>query len=1303
MRHSLFRLIPALALCLTVAALAHAQGSTTASLSGTVVDTTGALLPGADVVVKNVATGSEYRAVSGRNGAFSIPALHAGTYSVTVSLSGFKTTVLNDVKLNAAVPATVRATLEVGRLEESVTVEAAGDIVQTQATAVSTTIDVNQITKVPVTSRNTLDFIVLQPGVSTPGGNRDSIIMGLPQASINITLDGVNVQDNTLRTTDGFFTIVQPRLDAIEEVTVTTVAQGAESSGQGAAQIRFVTRSGTNDLHGSIYHYFRHDKLNSNTWFNNRDGLARPKLVQNQPGIRVGGPIVIPGLWDGHNKGFFFINYEEFRQPQDLTRNRTILSPDAQRGIFRYQTAGGVRQINLFELAALNGHASTADPTIAKLLNDIRAATGTTGSITQLTDPNVQRYSYPVRQSAINRFPTVRLDFNLSERHRLMASTNYATFLSTPDTLNGRESYFPGFPITATQTSERLQITGALRSTFGGTVVNEFRVAGSGAPVQFFKELSPEMWRGALADQGGFHLNLNGACCSTVTQGTLNQANNLSNAGNFATPSSRNAKAKFVENTLNWLKDSHSLSFGVSFSQFDLWLRNQTQLPTLNFVPLADDPASAMFTAANFPGASAQNLQAAQGLYNILTGRVSHILGNAGLDEETGRYVYHGPRMQRGRLREMDFFAQDSWRVRPNLTLNFGVRYALQLPFEALNSSYTTGTLSNIFGVTGASPNCDPSHATAESCNLFRPGLLQGQTPQFLQLEKGVKAYNTDWNNIAPSFGVAWSPKFEDGFLRKLFGAEGDSVLRAGFARAYFRAGLADFTGQLNSNPGVLITTDRNLTLGNLGTLPVLFRERARLGAPAFAATPAYPLTDVITEDIRGFDPNLKVTYADTWSVGFQRAIGRDMRIDVRYVGSRSRGNWVQYNFNEINIVENGFLSEFRLAQANLQANIAAGRGNTFRYFGPGTGTNPLPIMLAYFSGLPSSAAGSPASYTSPLFASTTFLTPLARFNPNPFSFAQTLYGSGRHLNALRAGLPANFFLVNPDLQGGAFVTANGGFTRYHGFQVELFRRLSKGLQFQTSYEFGIPYNSDRYSFRRPGFFPSVDTGGEGGVEHALKAIWVWEVPVGKGRRFAGNASGLLDAILGGWNFSGTARIQSGRMVDFGNVRMVGFTEKDLRKMYKLRTAENGRLYMLPQDVIDNTVRAFQVSATSATGYGPLGPPTGRYFAPANGPDCLETTPLNGGFGDCGLRTLVVTGPMLRRFDLGIAKQWSLPKGLKFEFRAEMLNATNTPYFTPVTGTPQVGFLNIGNNPDGFEVTAADSGRIVQLVTRITW
>ncbi|NQW04008.1 MAG: carboxypeptidase regulatory-like domain-containing protein [Acidobacteria bacterium] len=1269
------------AVLLLVSSLVFAQG-VTSSLAGTVVDTTGVAIPGATVVATNIGTGATHETVSSSQGSFSIPAMLPGTYSVTVTLTGFKTAVLNGVALSAGIPSSVTATLEVGGLSETVVVEGATAIIQVVSSAVSSTINIKQIESLPLTSRNLLDFVTFLPGVNTPSSNRNSTINGLPQGAINITLDGVNVQDNTLKTTDGFFTIVSPRLDAIEEITVSTAASDAAGGGQGAVQIRFTTRSGSNTYTGSLYHYFRSDTLNENTWFNIRNGVDKPLLKQNQTGARFGGPIVIPGLYDGRGKAFFFVNGEEFRQPSELTRNRNILHPNSQAGIFRYLVAGGVREVDLLALAAANGQLASMDPTIATLLGEIRAAAGTTGSITATGNPRIDQFSYNVARKSLNYFPTVRLDYNFTNSHRFSTVFNYHTFTSEPDTLNSREAFFPGFPTEFSQTSTRIALSNTLRSTLTNNIVNEARVAYSGAPVEFFKETDVSMWDGPVANQGGFQLGISAA--------------GITNASSSPAKQSRNATTFLLEDTVSWLKGNHNLSAGVSYTRADVWLRNQTHVPTISFGVVNADPAFGMFSSANFPGSSSGDRTAARNLYAVLTGRVSQVSGNARLDAATGKYVYQGLALQEGRLEDIGTFVQDSWRVRSNLSINVGMRYDMQVPFRALNDSYSTGTLESAWGVSGLAPGCDPSNVTPQTCNIFKPGTLTGTAPTFIQLAGGTKAYKMDKNNFAPSFGFNWTPSARGGLIGTLMGPQGDFAIRGGVARSFQRNGMSDFTGVFNSNPGVTINVRRNEALGNLGASPLLFRDRSALAPPAFADEPNYPLSDDITGDIRLFDPNIQVPYSDTFTFGIQRGLTKNMAAEVRYVGTRSRQQWESYNYNELNIIENGFLDEFKLAQANLQANIAAGRGGNFRYYGPGTGTSPLPIYLAYFSGRPASEAGNAAQYTSGNFASATYVNPLARFNPDPFTAVNALDStSTQRDNAAAAGLPANFIIANPDLQGGGRVTGHGGYTQYNSVQMELRRRLANGFQFQASYVYGIAEASQRYSFRKPREL-SRQAGGEGEVTHALKANWVFELPVGRGKRWLSDAGPVLDRILGGWQIHGNLRVQSGRLVDFGNVRMVGFDENELRDMYKLRINENDRVFMLPQDVIDETIKAFSVSATSATGYGSLGAPSGRYFAPANGPDCIES--ISNDYGDCGERTLIMRGPRFREIDLSVMKLMPIAGRVRAEFRVEMLNAFNFVNYTPVTG--------LGTNPASYEISGlggTNAARVVQLVSRITW
>jgi len=1290
---------------------AFAQGGVTSTLTGTVVDSSGAVIPGASVVVKRADTGVTTEAVSNAEGQFTVPALNAGTYTVTASLSGFKTITVNNVVVNAGVPADVKVTMEIGGIEEQVVVQAGAEIVKTQASTVSTTLSAKQIQSLPLTSRDALQFVVNLPGVNTPGTARNSTVSGLPQGSINITLDGISIQDNFLKTSDGFFARVQPRLDAIEEVTVTTAANGADSAGQGAVNIRFVTKSGTNNFKGNMFFTLRHDALNANTFFNNRNLPADPdtgkapksQLRQYQPGFNVGGPIVIPGLWNGHDKAFFFFNYEENRQPSFITRNRVILSQPAMNGLYTY----GNTTVNLLQLAANNGQLATLDPTVAKLFADMRTASGS-GSIVNLADPILQQATFQVDSNNYTPYPLGRVDFNINKNHRLTGSFNYNHINSTPDTTNNREPFFPGFPNTGSQQSTRYTTSESLRSTIGTNLVNELRVGASGGATLFSPELAPGLFGGnSFGDQGGYFLNIGNGCCSTA----------LANAGGSANFSAREASTRVVEDTVNWLKGTHNMSVGASWTRAQVWLENQQHVPELRFGLATGDPAEGMFTTGNFPNASTAQLNNARALYGLLTGRVTSIRGTVRLNEDSGQYEYLGDGFQRGHMNSLGFFMQDNWRIKNNLTINAGLRYELQTPFVAHNNSYSTAALADLCGVSGVD--------ASGGCNLFSPGTLTGSQPQLVNYTKDTPAFKTDYNNIAPSLGMTWRPSRDSGMLGKVFGMEGDTVLFASYAMSYERLDMNSYVGPLGANPGVALNPIRDTTqsgqnaLDNDGLgLPVLLRQPNRLGPGGFPSSQQYPMTPTRTDTVDIFNQDMQTPYAQSWTGGIRRKVTKEIGIEARYVGTRHLQGWGTFNLNEIDITNNGFLSEFRQAQRNLQVNLANGQASRgFAYTGL-PGTAPLPIYLAYFQGIPASQAGNPAAYTSANFNNTNFTNPLAVFNPQPFTPAGTNANTGlagdptRRANAARAGLPVNLFQVNPDITNANF-ESNTGYTKYDSFQFDVTKRMSHGLLLQGGYVFGNAYESQRYSLKLPRQ-QSIQTGDPGSITHALKFNWIYELPFGNGRRFLGSSTGLVDRLVGGWEIDGIARIQSGSMVDFGNVRLVGMSEKDLQNAYKiyeyaatgLNSSSPVNIYLLPQDILENTVKAFSTSATSASGYGSLGAPTGRYLAPANGPDCIETvngTPVGNqpGAGECGARSVTLTGPMYSRWDISAVKRTRVVGHTMFEFRADLINAFNHPNFSVV------GFPSIANasNADNFRVTGVqeNSSRVIQLVTRFTW
>jgi hypothetical protein len=571
----------------------------------------------------------------------------------------------------------------------------------------------------------------------------------------------------------------------------------------------------------------------------------------------------------------------------------------------------------------------------------------------------------------------------------------------------------------------------------------------------------------------------------------------------------------------------------------------------------------------------------------------------------------------------------------------------------------------------------------------------------------------------------------ESGFLRTLLGDPSQATLRAGYSEAYERQGLTRFTDLYGGNRGASISLSRDANTGLVPSgqsWPVLLSQTDRLYSATFNPDPSYPIAirSNRADSLNAFAPDIEIARVRNWMVGFARSIGKDMAVEIRYVGNRGDNEWGSINYNCAasnasgctsirgeNLVANGFMDEFKLAMRNLQANNASGvatRAVSFAYFGSGTGTSPLPIYLAYMNG--SRDAGNPAAYTNAAntWANATIAGRLAAPNPNPNAAAVDLDGNlTRRTQAQALGYASNFFVVNPDVAN-ANVTDSGAFSKYNALQLELRRRLSNGFSANVNYQYALEGGSqfDGFSFGRA--WSEVPVTGNPTVRHAIKFQGDWTLPFGRGERFGNDMHPVLNAIAGGWSVTGVGRVQT-VVMDLGNVRLVGMSASDLQDMYKVYEKPNtstgiDEVWMLPEDVILNTRRAFSTSNTTTTGYSAsLGAPEGRYIAPANSVDCLQVRA-----GDCAPRTVTVLAPWFKRFDVGAAKRFGTGGSTNIELRFDMLNVFDTPNFTPVGGAGTN--TAAGTAATIFRVTSAytdasntydPGGRIGQLTFRFNW
>jgi hypothetical protein len=1294
MRRGVVLLVSFVALFICLVASAVAAGQATSSITGVVQDSAGGVIPGAAVVVTSP-NGTKFNTVTNSAGAFNVPALQPGTYSVTVTLQGFKTAVVADVRIQPGTPANLKVTLEVGGITEKVTVAgASSELINTRTATVSSTLNVDQIAQLPTATRDLLlGGVTMLTGVNfTAEARGNATVNGLPESFLNITLDGVTNNDNFNKSTDGFFAPVRPRQDAIEAVTVTTAAGGADQGGHGAVTINFTTRSGTNRFSGSAYEYYRDTWMNTNYWFNeNRDSLAKNDVQLNQFGYRLGGPIVIPKVYDGSGKAFFFYNHEFLRLPNDASRTRTILHPRALQGFYRYNaTINGqvvLQEVNVLQLGAFM---STPDPSVLRVLNGIQASVQKTGTTAVLSDPMNLSYNWRSPAKQVEHQPAIRLDYNLTAQHRLSYTFNKLFQDRKPDQFNDLDQRFPDAPNFSHTVARRPSQSITLRSTLSQSMVSEFRVGITAGETIYFGQAATG-GPSSFADQDGYALALGLGQTNWHTSNTL---------------SGRSAYAYSFDENLNWQKGKHVITAGGQVFLGRFWDVSQMQVPGITFgLDQTNDPANAVISnAANYPGNPP--LAAARNLFALLTGRVSNISGQVALNGETNLYEFLGNRRRAGKLNNYAMFIQDSWRLKPTVTVNGGLRWDLQTPFQSSNDIFSSVTLADMCGVSGVGDG-----SIYDACKFFTPNASGGKVPVYSQLVNGTNGYNIDWNNVSPNVNVAWRPNVQGGIMRKILGDPEQATVRGGFSVQFERQGFGAFTGVYGGNPGSTLALNRNANAGNLvlagESWPILFSQKDRLGPAAYPQSPTYPiaLRPNRADSISGFHPDIQVASARTWTLGLQRAVSRDMAVEVRYVGTRGVDQWSTLNYNERNMIENGFFDEFKKAMANYQAHRAVGcttsgaTACTFAYRGPGTNTSPLPIYLAYLSA--SSNSNSAAAYTGTAWTSTGLLQDMIQINPSPLNSAADLVDDAtRRANAITAGFPANFFIVNPDANA-VNVTDDGAFSDYHAMQFEVRRRLSKGLSANMSYQYAREGTSAFLGFHYGRIMDPQDN-----VRHAIKGQWDWTLPVGRGQRYGTDMNPILNGVIGNWSFTGSARIQA-RMVDFGNVRMVGMTADDVQGWFKYRITDDpnnpGRalVLMAPDDVILNTRRAFSFSTATASGYSGLGDPTGAYFAPQNSDTCIE---LKLGGGDCGPRNLLIRAPFFTRVDIGMTKRFPVSGNKNIEVRADVLNLFDNVNFAP-NGNPGSGatifqvssaYRDIGNNFD-------PGGRLGQLSIRFNW
>ncbi len=1266
-------------LFLSLGAFLFAQTTATGTLEGTVTDASGAVVPGAPIKVINSATGQTFEISSNEHGYWVIPSLATATYRITINHPGFKSAEVKDVKVDAATPAKVNIVLQVGAVTETVEVQGGAEVLQTTTATVTSTMVGQQLHEVPFASRNLSELIVTQPGSATQGVPRSTSVYGLPQSALNVTMDGINIQDNSNRSSDGFFNAIFPRADLVEEMTVSSAASGADSNSDGAVQMKMVTKSGTNQWHGLLFEQHRNQDLDANYYYNNDLGLAKDHIVFNQFGGSLGGPIL-------KNKLFFFVYMEALQLPQTYTEpTGQVFTPGALAGNFTYKgTDGVVRTTNLLTLAGSKGFNSTIDPLIGKTLGQIATLTngnvGVTSRIATANDYNRNDLNFLSKGGNYRRFPSARFDYNITSKHHLEYVYNYQTNLRRPDGVNITTAS-PSFPgtgnvINGTEPGNQGGIAfltvAALRSTLTSHLTSEIRFGLQGGTVIFNNGIGPA----DFAQWNGYAPNFN----------------YVESPYRVAGQSRRNTPLKQGNLNMSWSHATHLVSWGGSFTQVNSWTTSSSGTQIIPSVTLGSlvsgDPVANVFTTANMPGLSTTDQTNADNMYALLTGRVAAVNRSVVANEGLTQYGNFQP-IVKNQQREISFFGQDSWRVKPNLTVNLGLRFDDQRPPINLDGVYTRPTYAGLWGVSGVG-------------NLFAPGTLTGSAPIYQPVVPGTPGFNSN-TLYSPSIGIAYNiPKFDFAPLRVLFGANGQSVFRAGYSISSIREDAGQFAvWGTNQGRTITLNVDPANFPANFGPIGSVSFSQAVLPSRPAPTTPTFPLATANGNSVADFDPNLHVGYVQSWDVSVQRQLDRDTVLDVRYVGNHGTGLWRQINLNEVNIFENGFLSEFKIAQANLA--LARATTPTSNQYAGLAGQQALPII--------STALGTNTDATSATLIAQGQAGALAN---------NIATNATRMTNLTKAGRPANFFQVNPLAGGGAFDTVNAGKSFYDGLQLELRRRMAHGLLFQGSYVWSHSESNETAAGVGGTFTTLRNEGLDMGpspydIRQAIKMNWIYQLPFGQGRHFLGSVQNhFFSQVVSGWEIASVTRVQSGAPIRLTSGRLTfdqndsgvvlhNITAKQLQGDMSINKITNsagqGVVLYLPQSLIDNSLLAF--------GNSPAFNKTATFDpnAPYVGP---PTTP-----GQLGDRVFLY-GPWQRRYDFSVVKNTKIGERMNVQLRMQMLDAFNLTNFllfvpgsgiTTTTGANSTQFGQLAANSAYRDLSNTnDTGnRIIEFSLRFTF
>lgn len=1203
-----------LLLIFCVYGIANGQG-TASRVTGTVVDEKGSVVPGAIVTLTNEATQISLTTDTGTGGTYVFDSIQAGKYTVSVEKQGFKKAVSVGNTANVNQPVTVDFTLEVGGLAETVQILGSAEAVQTASSGnFGNTVETRTLLTLPIVGnrgRNPLEFINFQPGVVTGANTGGGIhVHGSRDRAFNFTLDGIDINETSAGGSN--FTPIRTNPDSLNEFQVVTGNFTADLGRSSGAQVTLVTKSGTNDFHGSIFEFYQTPRFHANEYTNIINRAARPQFVQHIFGGSIGGPVYLPKFgeggpthYNGKNKTFFFTNLQLLRTKQSFFVNRTVYTAQARNGIYRY-VQGGINRnatqaspsvdANGNPLAGLTIRSYNVFPNPANLGADpttqfIIGRTPLPNNFSVGDGLNVAGFSFVAPQTERQYDFTTKIDHYFNERHSIYVRWAHGAQNTLGDNANGGLQKFPGIPnfVDTYRTPRNLAVN--YRWTVTPTVVNEF-VTGFNRFTFSFNNPDP---------------NENPNVILNVPNDPLNLEEPVNNLRTITT-------WQFVDN-LSVIRNQHAFKFGTNL-RFQKHVDDRSAVAggltrARIFLSTAQNPVPANFGTGTsntlVPGINAADRSRLDSWVNDILGRVGTInQAFVAIDDNTfgpGRtrfnYEAHYP--------EYDFFGQDTWKVARNLTVDLGLRWEMRLSPRAPNDIVLR-----------------PEQRLAldePPTNAFKFG--EG------------KLYDDSLFQLAPTVGIAWDPT-----------GNGKTSIRANYRLAYDRTNTFVFSSFIfQSAPGLTRLVTNN-TFGQNGGL-------LRQGVPVLNSNDVTPLqfrqpAPFSTNTLNVVDPDLKYPRTHQYSVSFQHELGGKNVLEVNYIGRQGRNLFGGYDVNQVDYTKNGFLADFEQLRTT---------GNSPRINQLLAGHTGLQVVNGVRETgsqflLRQTLAG---QVRLPSGALTSNLVAGGGVAQAAFLIAQSTQGSFAAqpgtVTLVANGFSPFFFQPYPQFTGAVNVIDSNDRSRYNALEIQVSRRSSKGLAFQASYT--LAKSEDTRSFD-----PALTLLTRGGTgqsaantpfdinnrdlnyarsdfdrRHALQGYVLYELPFGKGRRWGAGWSRSTEILLGGFNVSAVMRRYSGRPFT------VFSGSNTLSQVVFTPASCNGCSPDLGSMTLENGQNVFFTAEQRA-----------KFFVPAAG----EASNVGRNFFD---------GPAFFNLDMTLGKRFRFTELQDLEIRVEAQNVTNTPSF----------------------------------------